>query len=190
MKKYIFGITIILTILILTTIQFTQLKNAKFEKTVLTQNIAVLNKNFFSYKTAFGHATAKVEALTYSKEEMTVYESNLLLEIGELQIKPKNVISAAEIGISSGLTIKTIIQYVDSTKCFNYSDKYNKINGCFRGDSIGINIISFDSLTTVVSKIPKHKFLWWTWGIKAIQLDIMSQNPNTTINYLKYIELK
>lgn len=156
----------------------------------LTNNVNILNKNYSSYKTAFGHQAAKVEALIYTQEEMRVYEHDMEARIKELKLKPKNVVSVADIGTSSGVTIVTQIQYVDSAKCFAYSDEFNKVNGCFRGDSVGITIESFDSLTTIVSKIPKHRFLWWTWGLKAIELNIMSKNPNTKFTYLKYIEMK
>lgn len=155
-----------------------------------SKNVEVLNKKFTSYKTAYRNSAAKVEALTYKITEMQTYESGLTQTIKELKLKPKNVISAAEITTQSAATIKTVIQYVDSTKCLNYQDDFTTVSGCFKGDSIDLKIENRDSLTTVISRVPKYHFLWWSWGVKAIQLDIRAKNPGTKFEYLKYIEVK
>jgi hypothetical protein len=185
---------IILSVLVLamSIVGYFVIKDYQYQKSEVKRqkaNVEVLNKNFKSYKTAFGNSAAKVEALNYKISEMKEYESELIQTIKELKLKPKNVISVAEIGTQTTATIKTVIQYVDSTECLNYEDRFNTISGCFKGDSIDLKIETRDSLTTIVSKIPKHKFLWWTWGVKAIQLDIKAQNPDTKFTYLKYIEL-
>jgi len=192
MKKYIYLLTAVLvTILIISySIQNAQLHTARAENSRLSSNVSVLNKNYTTYKTAYGHAAAKVEALKYTQEEMKVYEANLLHEIGELQIKPKNVISVAQVGTQTSTIIPTKIIYVDSVKCLAYEDRFTTLSGCFKGDSINLLVENRDSLTTVVSKVPKHYFLWWSWGVKAINLNILSQNPNTKFTYVKYIELK
>lgn len=168
-------------------------KDYRFQKSEVErqrQNVEILNKNFTSYKSAYGQSSAKVEALNYRLDELKINEAKLLLLIKSLKIKPKDVISSTQIGTETKVVIRTVIQYVDSVKCLNFEDKYNKISGCFKGDSIDLSVETFDNLTTIVSKIPKHKFLWWTWGVKAITLDITAENPNTRFNYLKYIEVR
>jgi hypothetical protein len=182
-----------LLIIALSTAGYYLIKDYQFQKSEVERqktNVEVLNKNFKSYKTALGNSAAKVEALNYKISEMQEYEAALTQTIKELKLKPKNVVSVAEIGTQTTATIKTVIQYVDSAKCLNYEDRFNTISGCFKGDSIDLKIETRDSLTTIVSKIPKHRFLWWSWGVKAIQLDIKAQNPDTKFTYLKYIELK
>lgn len=192
MSKYIYAIAAILFIGLLITVSVLVDKNATLEtdNVRLSSNVSILNKNYSTYKTAYGHEAAKVEALTYTQEEMKVYESNLLHEIGELQIKPKNVISTAQVGTQTTTTIQTEIVYVDSVKCMEYEDEFTTLSGCFKGDSINLLVENRDSLSTVVSKVPKHYFLWWSWGVKAINLNILSKNPNTEFTYVKYIELK
>ncbi|MEI7501987.1 MAG: DUF6549 family protein [Paludibacter sp.] len=169
-----------------------------------TQNIEVLNGNFSSYKAAFNTGlktsrgkdsiillnAAKVQALAYTVDEFKHFRAVDVQTIKELNLKLKNVQSVTNIGISTTSTITTSIVYVDSTKCLHYKDEFTSVDGCFTGKTIQLTVQNRDSLTTVVSRIPKHRFLWWSWGTKAIQLDIRSQNPNTKFSYLKYIELK
>lgn len=48
---------------------------------------------------------------------------------------------------------------------------------------------SRDSLTTIVSRTYRHKFLWWRWGTKGYQVQIVSHNPHSKIDYSRYIEV-
>lgn len=191
MKNRIIIILSVLFVFACTMLYFSN-KKIRIQKTEIekqTQNVEVLNKGFKSYKTELGKSAATVEALNYKLGEFSTYSAALERTIKELKIKPKNVISTAEIGTQTQTIIKTKIVYVDSTQCLNYEDKFNTISGCFKGDSINLKIETRDNLTTVVSKIHKHKFLWWSWGVKAINLDIKAQNPDTKFTYLKYIEI-
>lgn len=198
--KYVLLIAFAIAIYILTSSN----KQLKVENARKTQNIEVLNSNFQSYKSAYhtGLKTihgkdsiielnaAKVQSLTYTVSEFEQFRANDDQTIKELKLKLKNVQSVTNIGTSTSSTIPIKIQYVDSTKCLQFQDKFTTVSGCFKGDLIDLLVENRDSLTTVVSRIPKCHFLWWSWGVKAIQLDIRAQNPNTKFTYLKYIEIK
>ena len=202
LKHWRISLIIVISILLFTfTDKYVKLKA---ENELKTKNIEVLNSNFKSYKSAYhtGLKTingkdsiiqlnaAKVQALTYTVDEYKQFRQSDLQTINELNLKIKNVQSITNIGTSTTSTVSTKIIYVDSTKCLQFQDQFTTISGCFKGDSINLFVENRDSLTTVVSKVPKHRFLWWNWGVKAIQLDIRSQNPNTKFSYLKYIKLK
>ncbi len=47
-----------------------------------------------------------------------------------------------------------------------------------------------DSLTTYVTRLYKHRFLWWRWGTKGYEIVNVSHNPHTTVVYNKYIQVK
>lgn len=47
-----------------------------------------------------------------------------------------------------------------------------------------------DSFVTNVSRIYKHKFLWWRWGTKGYQVQHVNFNPNVDIKYDQYIMIK
>ena len=196
----------ILLITLTAVIYFIKSDNQKLQQelTRQTNNVEVLNVNFKSYKSAYNTGlktihgkdsiiqlnAAKVQALTYTVDEFKQFRASDVQTIRELNLKLKNVQSVTNIGTQTNSNIPIKIQYVDSTKCLYFNDKFTTVSGCFKGDSIDLLVENRDSLTTIVSRVPKYKFLWWCWGVKAIQLDIRAQNPNTKFTYLKYIELK
>jgi len=200
--KWQYFLLILLFIIISALVDSNKKQKAEIDRK--TKNIEVLNSNYVSYKSAYNTGlktihgkdsiiklnAAKVQALSYSVDEFKQFRASDNQTINELNLKLKNVQSVTNIGTSTTSTISTKIQYVDSTKCLQFQDKFTTVSGCFKGDSINLLVENRDSLTTVVSRIPKCHFLWWSWGIKAIQLDIRAQNPNTKFSYLKYIELK
>lgn len=166
-----------------------------------TNNVEVLNTDFIRYRVTTRKQihgkdsviqlnAAKVQSLTYTVGEFERFRASDEETIKSLKLQLKNVQSVTNIGTQTNTTLPIKIQYVDSTKCLYYNDRFTTVSGCFKGDSINLSVENRDSLTTVVSRIPKHRFLWWTWGVKSIQLDIRAQNPNTKFTYLKYIELK
>ena len=44
-----------------------------------------------------------------------------------------------------------------------------------------------DSLVTFVTRVPRHKFLWFRWGTKGYQVRIASFNPYTQLKYEGFI---
>ena len=107
--------------------------------------------------------------------------------IRELKVKLKDVKSIHTASSSTADTVR--IEPVPNTadSVFSYQDKWL---------SLHIDIparlcqyISRDSLTTIVSRTYKHKFLWWRWGTKGYQVQIVNFNPHSRINYSRYVEV-
>lgn len=107
--------------------------------------------------------------------------------IKELKVKLKDVKSIHTTSSSTTDTVR--IEPVPNTadSVFSYQDKWL---------SLHIDIparlcqyISRDSLTTIVSRTYKHKFLWWRWGTKGYQVQIVNFNPHSRINYSRYVEV-
>ena len=107
--------------------------------------------------------------------------------IRELKVKLKDVKSIHTASSSTADTVR--IEPVPNTadSVFSYQDKWL---------SLHIDIparlcqyISRDSLTTIVSRTYKHKFLWWRWGTKGYQVQIVNFNPHSRISYSRYVEV-
>lgn len=47
-----------------------------------------------------------------------------------------------------------------------------------------------DSFVTTVSRIYRHRFLWWRWGTKGYQVHHVNFNPHVDVKYDQYILLK
>lgn len=47
-----------------------------------------------------------------------------------------------------------------------------------------------DSFVTYVSRIYKHRFLWWRWGTKGYEVKHVNFNPRATVKYARTISVK
>ena len=177
------------------------IKAKKAEINRKTSNIEVLNNDFTSYAsnvkvvlnkkdTLIKLQAAKVGSLTYTLDEFKHYRAEDAQTIKSMGLKLKNVLSVANVSTNTSQNITTPTIKTDTTVCFNYKDSFVSIFGCVKNDSTALAYSGQDSLTIVPSVIPKHKFLWMTWGVKGVQLDVISKNPNTTFTYAKYVEIK
>lgn len=173
---------------------FVKIQSLKIENKRKTKNIETLNSTFemYKFKTSKGDSlnAVKINSLEYTVKEFKQFRGDDALLIENLKLKVKNLKSVTNISTETVTKIKTKIQYKDSTKCLHYKDDFTSVDGCFEGDVIQLIVQTKDSLTTIASRVPKHHFLWWSWGVKAIEMNIVSKNPNTTFTYLKYIELE
>ena len=177
------------------------IKAKKAEINRKTSNIEVLNKDFTSYvssvkvvlnnkDTLIKLSAAKVGSLTYTLDEFKHYRAEDAQTIKSMGLKLKNVLSVANVSTNTSQNISTPTIRTDTTVCFNYNDDFVSIFGCVKNDSTALAYSGQDSLTIIPSVVPKHKFLWMTWGVKGVQLDVISKNPNTTFTYAKYVEIK
>ena len=194
MKNYIIIAGIILVSIITIGLMWSKISSLKTDNTRLSTNQTTLNTEVKKWKTKDSLNVAQAPSLTYTQSEVAKYDPALVQTVKELGVQLKNVQSILDTRTITQIKIKTTVRdsisLVDTLKCFNYSDEFTKLTGCFNLDTVNIDLKTFDSLTTVVSRVPAHKFLWWTWGVKGINLNIISKNPNTSFDYLKYIELK
>lgn len=75
----------------------------------------------------------------------------------------------------------------DSDSILRYADHWAQFTYRVRQKALSYNVR--DSLTTIVSRIPKHKFLWWRWGTKGYQVHIINHNPNASVEYSRYVKV-
>ena len=178
-----------------------EVKKEKAENVRKTSNIEVLNKYFTSYAanvkvvlnkkdTLIKLQAARVGSLTYTLDEFKRYRAEDTQTIKSMGLKLKNVLSVANVSTQTSQNITTQTIKTDSSMCFAYKDSFIQVAGCAYRDKTILYYSGQDSLTIIPSVIPKHKFLWMTWGVKGVQLDVISKNPNTTFTYAKYVEIK
>lgn len=166
-----------------------------------TSNIEVLNNDFTSYAanvkvvlnkkdTLIKLQAAKAGSLTYTLDEFKHYRAEDVQTIKLMGLRLKNVISVANVSTQTSQNIVMPTIKTDSSTCFSYKDSFIQVAGCAYKEKTILYYSGQDSLTIIPSVIPKHKFLWMTWGVKGVQLDVISKNPNTTFTYAKYVEIK
>ena len=94
-----------------------------------------------------------------------VTEENRLLtkQLRQIQLNPKE-------------DSDSLLEFHDQWADFIYDITTNNLDFMVR-----------DSLVTFVTRVPKHKFLWFRWGTKGYQVRNVSFNPYTQLKYESFI---
>ena len=190
MKKTIIKIAIIAAAIIALVLAFHKIYKLKEENTRLLSNQEILLTQ---------KQTTMAESQAYKKyraqdlqliEQLKVKKSDLQKVI-DSQMETINSLSAK---LNDSIRIDTITNIVDTLKCFNYKSKWTDISGCIdlKHDSINLQIKNRESLKIVETVVYKRflGFLWKTNKVKDRQVDVVSENPNTTITNLDYVSIK
>jgi len=104
----------------------------------------------------------------------------LKLKIGQVESENRTLLATqGQVVFKTAADSDSILRYADRWCSFTYQVKPKMLSYNVR-----------DSLTTIVSRIYKHKFLWWRWGTKGYQVHIINHNPNASVEYNRYIKVE
>lgn len=188
-------ISLLATVLIVTMVAFIRSanENSKLQADLdrQTENVGSLNYNIEYGKLGDSLPVAQNNALQAKNDELQKLHLTDTKLIKDLKVKLKDVHS---IHTAASTTADTVpIKPEPSTtpgtpdSIYTYKDKWL---------SLHIDIprrlcryTSRDSLTTIVSRTYKHHFLWWRWGTKGYQVQIVNHNPHSMIDYSRYIQV-
>ena len=218
MKKIIINIVLIAIAVIALVFTFSKIHSLKEENArlksnqeiLLTQKQTIMAESQ-TYKVSDSLNAAKVSELQFTLKEYKKYRVQDLQLVEQLKIKKSdlqkvigpqmetlNILSAK---LNDSIKVDTIfntsyvaINTADTLKCFGYKSKWTDVSGCIdlKRDSINLQIKNRESLKIVETVIYKRflGFLWKTNKVKDRQVDVISENPNTTITNLDYISIK
>lgn len=152
-----------------------------------TENIGSLTYDIQYGKLDDSLSVAKNTALQAKCNELKQLHLADSRMIKKLKVKLKDVKSIHTASSSTKDTVK--IEPVPDTadSVFLYQDKWLSLH-----IDIPARLCQYtskDSLITIVSRTYKHKFLWWRWGTKGYQVQIINFNPHSRINYSRYVEV-
>lgn len=191
-------IAIIVSCLMCNRIQYLTEENNRLsnnQETLLTENE--------HYKIRDSLNVSKTNQLELKLSELKKYKSEYTQLIKDLNIKNSQLeqiisvnaetITNLKAMLRDSIRLDTVSNIIDTLKCFEYKSKYTDVSGCINKDIIDMQIRNRESLKAIESK-KKKKFLFfklpiWLFGYKSKQLDIVSLNPNTTIEYIEYISV-
>lgn len=170
------------------------------QEILLSENEYNLNENLW-YKAIDSLNAVKVSELQLSLNEYKKYREQDLNLIRQLKINKSELqkvitsntetINYMSIRLKDTIRLDTIINTTDTIKCFTYNSKWTDLQGIINKDSISIQIKNRESLKVIESV--KYKrflgFLWRTHKIKSRKIDIVSENPNTSIINVEAISL-
>lgn len=172
-------------------------KKLTTENERLTANATALMDRADYYETEAGKSAASVQKLTLDYSELQDHYANVCRTADELGVKVKRLQSAATTATQTDVKVITQVRdsivyrdgVLDSLKVLHWQDPWVTVAGEIRGDSVALDVVSCDTITQIVHRVPK-KFWFIKWGTKAIRQEIVSSNPHTKITYTEYIELK
>lgn len=173
-----------------------RLSETRVENRRLSANQEGLLADIGFYRTKDGENAAKIHQLTLKRDEFEAQCKELAGQVEEMGYKIKQLQRLITYGATTKVEIQTVVKdsiiytpiSVDTLRCFNYADEWAQISGCIgRNDTLVGNVEVRDSLTIIAHNIPK-RFLFFKWGSKRIELDIINHNPHSEIEYTKWIE--
>lgn len=191
-------IAIIASCLMCNRIQYLTEENNRLsnnQETLLTENE--------HYKIRDSLNVSKTNQLELKLSELKKYKSEYTQLVKDLNIKNSQLeqiisvnaetITNLKAMLRDSIRLDTVSNIIDTLKCFEYKSKYTDVSGCINKDIIDMQIRNRESLKAIESK-KKKKFLFfklpiWLFGYKSKQLNIVSLNPNTTIEYIEYISV-
>ena len=211
MKNIIIKIAIIATAIIALASALYKIHKLKEDNTRLLSNLEILltqkqttMAESQTYKVSDSLNAAKVSELQFTLKEYRNYRAKDLQLIEQLKIKKSDLqkvigsqtetINSLSAKLNDSIRIDTTTNQIDTLKCFDYKSKWTDVKGCMdlRHDSISLQIKNRESLKIVETVAYKRflGFLWKTNKIKDRQVDVVSENPNTTIINLDCVSIK
>ena len=211
MKKIIIKIAIIAAALLALVLAFSKIHELKEENVrllsnqeiLLTQKETIMAESQ-TYRVSDSLNAAKVSELQFTLKEYQKYRAQDLQLIKQLKIKKSDLqkvigsqtetINSLSAKLNDSIRIDAIANTVDTLKCFNYKSKWTDVSGCvdLKCDNTDLQIKNRESLKIVETVVYKRflGFLWKTNKVKDRQVDVVSENPNTTITNLDYVSIK
>lgn len=134
-----------------------------------------------TYLTKLGDAAAKRQVLELSEKELRKSNADLREEIKALNIRVKDALSATKTTTKTIIDERVRVDTVNNVIQAEYKDAWNTMRSEQVGDSARLYYEGRDSIVGVVS-IRKNRFLFFRWGIKAVEYDISNKNPKTKVS--------
>ena len=197
-KAEIAVVSIILSLVAVIIWQFNSYRSLKDERNLYMSNTHALTIGMEQLRKDSTSQAVQIQSLTLTVDEYRKCSENDLKTIEDLKIKLKNVkavskqVYKVEAPVTAPVTHETErvdTLYVPYQKVEMHNE-YIAFDGVIRNDTLKATVNVPITITQVLHKVPKHKFLWWTWGCKLVKQAVVSDNPYVTIKYADYIELR
>ena len=179
-KTILFATIVVITLGVISKL-VDKIKEQKIEIGRLDRNVSALSASEVQYKTKLGDAAVKRQALEMSQKELKKTNADLHKQISALNVRVKDALSASRT-ITKTVIVETVkVDTINNIPTAEYRDPWNTIRSEQLGDSAKLSYVGTDSIVGVVS-VKRKKFLFFRWGVKAIEYDLSNKNPKTKIN--------
>lgn len=129
--------------------------------------------------------TQRVETVDKTDYKKQVADRQLIkdLEMKVSRIEAENAMLRQTLG---SVTLQP--EKSDSDTVFAYHDHWADFKVNIRESRLDYAVR--DSLVTFIERIPRHRFLWLRWGTKGYNVKHVNFNPNSSVEYSRYIKVE
>lgn len=163
-------------------------------------NVDALTAEVVTYKNKHGEAVMKIGELQYTVEDLEKRAAEDAKMIKDLGIKLKNARELVKTVVVTQIEYRDSLIYVhddahpDSTLLALHTENKwytldEKIDLGTAPPTADINLSVRDSVSCVLHRVPKRKFLWWTCGTKGYEIEVVSHNPYSHVEYARWISV-
>jgi len=174
-------------------------KKVNKENERLKNNITALTKRMHEYVLKDSTQKVEIEQLTYKNEEMYFINDALNNYIDILDIKRKNVKEITQISTRANYVIDTFFvkdtiiiteKQTDTLTKTHYKDAYVDLSVSQKDNKITkADIITFDTITTIVHKEYRKRFLCFKWR-PYYKVTIHNTNPYSRITNAQNVKIE
>lgn len=181
LQKIVIGFAVLMVLSGAVTKMVDIIRKQRAEIGRLERNVEAMSDAQTEYRTKLGDAAVKRKALEMSHKELKKKNADLYKEVDALNARVKDALSA------SRTVTRTVIREVVRTDTVagelmaEYRDAWNTIQAKVRQDSTELSYRGRDTITGVIT-VRKKKFLFFRWGVKAIEHDISNKNPKSKVD--------
>lgn len=192
LQKIIIGFAVLMVLFGAVTKMVDTIRKQRAEIGRLERNVEAMNDVQIEYKTKLGDAAVKRKALEMSHKELKKLKktnADLYKEVDALNVRVKDALSATR------TVTKTVIKEVVRTDTVvgeliaEYRDAWNTIQARVKRDSTELSYQGRDTITGVIT-VRKKRFLFFRWGVRAIEHDISNKNPKSKMDIDIAVKLK
>lgn len=183
---------------------FNRIAHLKKENSRLDSNQESLLSEAQYWKLKDGSNAAAIGALSLTVQELKHAQDSQMMAlkgtIEKLGVRLKDVKNASSVNFETETRINTFLK--DSTvydsvpiKVFHGSTRFNEVHLTVwptHRDSLELRVVTRDKMTQVVYRLPRGWKFWkgtW-WEKRKLRQVVNFENPDTRIEYPRYIEIK
>lgn len=161
------------------------------------QNTETLLSDIRQYKLDSTRNVTETSKLKLTIDEYKKYREDDLKTIDDLGIRLKQLQYSLEHQVSINVPFEGqvrdsfIIRHDSLIKvpAIKFSNQYVKLDATLENNILKGLLELEVKLKQYIYTVPKHRFLWFRWGVKGINQIIISDNPYVKISYSEFIEI-
>lgn len=166
-----------------------------------SNNVDILTSEVVTYKNKHGEDVMKIGELQYTVADLKKRSEEDAKMIKDLGIQLKNARELVKTVVVTEIQYRDSLIYVkdttgrpDSTRLALHSENEwytldEEINLATAPPTAEIELSVRDSISHVLHRIPKRKFLWWSCGTKGYEIEVVSHNPYSHVEYSRWISI-